>query len=86
MKNRSVIHFGYEFDYSINSADKLTEPIPLLLKKYLKKFVAQGLMPSDFCPNQVTINCYQPGQGVMLYSYPKLFPILLIVICLYILR
>lgn len=65
MKHRQVLHFGYEFKYDINNVDinlPLDEKIPdacIMLFERLKntKF-------SNFQPDQLTVNCYKPGQGI----------------------
>ncbi|KAF2879487.1 hypothetical protein ILUMI_26682 [Ignelater luminosus] len=66
LKHRQVRHYGYEFRYDINNVDKnepLLNKIPVecdFLWDRLKKC-------SDFksfCPDQLTVNYYKPGQGI----------------------
>lgn len=61
MKNRRVFHYGYEFDYSINNAIRNTQSIPAILMDLIKKFEQ---LDSKFQPDQITVNIYEPGQGI----------------------
>lgn len=61
MKNRRVFHYGYEFDYSINSALRETQPIPAILINLITKF---NQIDSKYKPDQITVNIYEPGQGI----------------------
>lgn len=59
LKHRFVKHFGYEFKYEINNVDRnspLKETIPSHCEK-LFKFM-------NITPDQLTVNCYNPGQGI----------------------
>ncbi|XP_034936265.1 alkylated DNA repair protein alkB homolog 8 [Chelonus insularis] len=64
LKHRKVMHFGYEFDYSTNKVDP-SNPIKSIPNEY--KFL-QELFEKNKCGNhvydQLTINRYQPGQGI----------------------
>lgn len=65
LKHRKVKHYGYEFKYSINNVDPddpLEEGIPQVYKKLLDKALETGHV--KFYPDQLTINQYQPGQGI----------------------
>ncbi|CAJ0598437.1 unnamed protein product [Cylicocyclus nassatus] len=65
LKHRAVIHYGYEFDYSRNAAVKPTKPIPPLINQLIDKLVTDSHV--TYTPDQmvqVTINVYEPGQGI----------------------
>lgn len=65
MKNRQVRHYGYEFRYDINNVDKdmpLKESIPNQCN-----FLWDRLGETCnlyFHPDQLTVNYYNPGQGI----------------------
>ena len=69
LKHRKVKHYGYEFKYGSNNVN-LNEPIKKIpselnylwdrLKKYSDNFESDF----DFTPDQLTVNCYEPGQGI----------------------
>ncbi|KAI6212197.1 Alkylated DNA repair protein alkB-like protein 8 [Aphelenchoides besseyi] len=63
LKNRTVVHFGHVFDYGSNTATKPTGQIPDILLELLN-FLKEDDVPIDGDPNQVTINIYEPGQGI----------------------
>lgn len=65
LKNRSVRHYGYEFQYGHNTIDRnpLPEGIPNEMLFIFKKLEKSGLSK----PNQLTINHYLPGQGIPLH-------------------
>lgn len=69
LKHRKVKHFGYEFKYSTNNVD-LNEPIEKIptelsfLWERLKKYSNEHNCNINFVPDQLTINCYEPGQGI----------------------
>ena len=73
LKHRLVRHYGYEFDYNTNNVNKnnTCEAIPF---KY--SFLIQRIQSHDklenWIPNQLTINCYQPGQGISKNYFKKL--------------
>lgn len=60
MKHRQVKHYGYEFDYDNNSVRYDTcDPIPREFD-----FIINAIqLRLKWCPNQITINKYLPGQG-----------------------
>ncbi|VDP09075.1 unnamed protein product [Heligmosomoides polygyrus] len=62
LKHRAVIHYGYEFDYSANAAFKPTHPIPAIIEGLMDRLSCDGLL--SFRPDQVTVNVYEPGQGI----------------------
>lgn len=53
-------HYGYEFDYDNNGVRYDTcDPIP---KEF--DFIINAIqLRLEWCPNQITINKYLPGQG-----------------------
>lgn len=60
MKHRQVKHYGYEFDYDNNGVryDKC-DPIPEEFE-----FILNAIqLHLKWCPNQITVNKYLPGQG-----------------------
>ena len=63
-KNRSVLHFGFEFDYGSNSAYKQTHVVPSTLNLVIHKL--QKYFGSER-PDQITINRYQPGQSIPMH-------------------
>lgn len=64
MKHRQVKHFGYEFQYDINNVDK-DKPLDIGLPVECD-FLWERLKAKDilFIPDQLTVNCYKPGQGI----------------------
>ncbi|XP_033631422.1 alkylated DNA repair protein alkB homolog 8-like [Asterias rubens] len=65
LKHRRVQHFGYEFNYATNNIDKgnpLPDPMPSLYDDVISRIMATGLI--QFRPDQITVNEYQPGQGI----------------------
>lgn len=66
MKKRSVKHYGYEFLYSNNNVDGTKPmyncPIPASCNAILKRMSMLGHI--DLVPDQLTVNLYQPGQGI----------------------
>ncbi|XP_075222334.1 tRNA (carboxymethyluridine(34)-5-O)-methyltransferase ALKBH8 isoform X2 [Lycorma delicatula] len=68
LKHRNVKHYGYEFNYENNNVDKnspLEESIPhkcLMLFDRLKEKGFYNIVP--WIPDQLTVNEYQPGQGI----------------------
>lgn len=62
LKHRKVTHYGYEFRYDINNVDKsspLLNKIPEECKNILTRFDDKF-----FYADQLTVNQYQPGQGI----------------------
>ncbi|XP_005999468.1 alkylated DNA repair protein alkB homolog 8 isoform X2 [Latimeria chalumnae] len=65
LKHRKVKHYGYEFRYDNNNVDKdkpLPGGLPADCNKILEKCLEQGYV--QFKPDQLTINQYEPGQGI----------------------
>ncbi|XP_006822083.1 tRNA (carboxymethyluridine(34)-5-O)-methyltransferase alkbh8-like [Saccoglossus kowalevskii] len=65
LKHRQVKHYGYEFRYDNNNVDKdkpLHDGIPAALRKIIDDIMATQNIQHG--PNQITVNQYQPGQGI----------------------
>nr|XP_025040613.1 alkylated DNA repair protein alkB homolog 8 [Pelodiscus sinensis] len=65
LKHRRVKHFGYEFRYDNNNVDKdkpLPGGLPEICSMLLEKCLKQGYIKHK--PDQLTINQYEPGQGI----------------------
>ncbi|WKX98542.1 hypothetical protein Q1695_013879 [Nippostrongylus brasiliensis] len=62
LKHRAVIHYGYEFDYSINAAFKPTSPMPAIVEQLIDRLTGEKVIA--FRPDQVTVNIYEAGQGI----------------------
>ncbi|XP_066555394.1 alkylated DNA repair protein alkB homolog 8 [Amia ocellicauda] len=65
LKHRKVKHYGYEFRYDNNNVDKekpLSEGIPQVCDGVLERCLKENLIKVK--PDQLTINQYQPGQGI----------------------
>lgn len=70
LKHRQVQHFGYEFLYGINNVDPecpLDDKIPKECDDLWKKL--HNLCPQfkSFIPDQLTVNCYEPGHGIPMH-------------------
>ncbi|XP_067889838.1 alkylated DNA repair protein alkB homolog 8 isoform X2 [Heterodontus francisci] len=65
LKHRRVKHYGYEFRYDNNKVDK-DKPLPGGLPEICDNFLEQCLEKGyvKFKPDQLTINQYEPGQGI----------------------
>lgn len=66
LKHRQVKHYGFEFRYDINNVDKdkpLDEAIPSECN-FLWDRVRHCSNVNFTEPDQLTINCYQPGHGI----------------------
>ncbi|XP_025411118.1 alkylated DNA repair protein alkB homolog 8-like isoform X2 [Sipha flava] len=61
MKHRQVKHYGYAFDYDNNGVrHDMCDPIP---KEF--EFILNAInLHLKWCPNQITVNKYLPGQGI----------------------
>ncbi|XP_014284279.1 alkylated DNA repair protein alkB homolog 8 [Halyomorpha halys] len=68
LSHRMVKHFGYEFDYSTNNVNKnspLPEGVPEEFNFLKERFHENNLNNLiTWFPNQLTVNCYLPGQGI----------------------
>lgn len=67
MKHRQVYHYGYEFKYDTNDVDA-TQPLEKQIPDECNDFWPRlkSMMPSlSFqIPDQITVNKYEPGQGI----------------------
>lgn len=67
LKHRAVIHYGFEFIYGSNNVDP-TNPLPRRIPVECEKLwsVLAEKLPelSWFQPDQLTVNVYEPGQGI----------------------
>lgn len=67
MKHRQVCHYGYEFKYATNNVDA-TQPLEKQIPDECNNLWPRlnSLMPtlSFQTPNQITVNKYEPGQGI----------------------
>ncbi|XP_043847157.1 alkylated DNA repair protein alkB homolog 8 [Dromiciops gliroides] len=65
LKHRRVKHYGYEFRYDNNNVDKdkpLPGGLPDICNSILEKCLKEGYI--KYIPDQLTINQYEPGQGI----------------------
>lgn len=65
LKQRRVKHFGYAWNYKMNTIDKhspLPEPIPAVCRGVLSRAVERGIITTT--PDQCTVNYYTPGEGI----------------------
>ncbi|CAL8361566.1 unnamed protein product [Merluccius merluccius] len=65
LKHRRVKHYGYEFRYDTNNVDKdkpLSVGLPDECAPILKHCLKDGHIGT--MPDQLTVNQYQPGQGI----------------------
>ncbi|XP_044524997.1 alkylated DNA repair protein alkB homolog 8 [Gracilinanus agilis] len=65
LKHRKVKHYGYEFRYDNNNIDKdkpLPGGLPDICNSILEKWLTEGHI--KYIPDQLTINQYEPGQGI----------------------
>uniref|UniRef100_A0AC34QH53 Alkylated DNA repair protein alkB homolog 8 n=1 Tax=Panagrolaimus sp. JU765 TaxID=591449 RepID=A0AC34QH53_9BILA len=64
MKNRSVLHFGFEFNYEENNAFVPTLPFPDVLQDLIAS-IRSYFKNGD--PDQITINRYSKGQSIPIH-------------------
>ncbi|XP_039282526.1 alkylated DNA repair protein alkB homolog 8 [Nilaparvata lugens] len=67
LKNRRVKHYGYEFQYSnnnVNRNEKLPDDLPIECNILQEKLRRHGWENPKWPPHQLTVNEYQPGQGI----------------------
>ena len=73
LKHRRVKHYGYEFLYGTNNVD-LERPlkcgIPTVCDSLIDQLIADGYLTAK--PDQLTVNSYQPGQGMYTLSFSKM--------------
>ncbi|XP_048837513.1 LOW QUALITY PROTEIN: alkylated DNA repair protein alkB homolog 8 [Brienomyrus brachyistius] len=65
LKHRKVKHYGYEFLYETNNVDKdklLPGGLPSACDFVLEKCLKENII--NIKPDQLTVNQYQPGQGI----------------------
>lgn len=64
LKNRKVIHFGFEFNYDNNMASEQPspDPIPSVCQPVIDRMLGAGIFKEK--PDQVTVNIYEPGNGI----------------------
>ncbi|XP_006628174.3 alkylated DNA repair protein alkB homolog 8 [Lepisosteus oculatus] len=65
LKHRQVKHYGYEFRYDNNNVDKnkpLPGGLPMFCNEVLDRCLKENLIKVK--PDQLTVNQYQPGQGI----------------------
>ncbi|KAG4078399.1 hypothetical protein HA402_013110 [Bradysia odoriphaga] len=67
MKHRQVYHYGYEFKYDTNNVDA-TQPLEMQIPGECNRLWPRlkSSMPnlSFQVPDQITVNKYEPGQGI----------------------
>ncbi|XP_021346213.1 alkylated DNA repair protein alkB homolog 8-like [Mizuhopecten yessoensis] len=65
LKHRQVKHYGYEFKYGINDVD-VDDPLPQGVPDICQELLGRALKTGHvkYLPDQVTVNKYQPGQGI----------------------
>jgi len=61
--NRRVQHYGFRFNYSTLLVDEPQNFIPEIFQPIIKRLLEIGFLSSE--PNQITINEYLPGQGIL---------------------
>lgn len=68
LKHRQVQHFGYEFLYTTNNVDPscqlLDRPIPTACDRIWDQLPTKLPQFANFRPDQLTVNRYEPGQGI----------------------
>lgn len=67
MKHRKVKHYGFEFRYDTNNVDKdkpLQQKLPNECNFLWNRLKSANTIFADFIPDQLTINHYNPGQGI----------------------
>ncbi|XP_035784567.1 alkylated DNA repair protein alkB homolog 8-like [Anopheles albimanus] len=68
LKNRRVKHYGYEFLYGTNNVDKtkplLNHKIPSVCEELWEKLRKSHPNLCWHVPDQLTVNQYEPGQGI----------------------
>uniref|UniRef100_A0A182QSX5 Fe2OG dioxygenase domain-containing protein n=1 Tax=Anopheles farauti TaxID=69004 RepID=A0A182QSX5_9DIPT len=67
LRHRKVTHFGYEFVYGTNNVDKtkpLERKIPAVCETLWRRLRRLHPQLSWHVPDQLTVNQYEPGQGI----------------------
>ena len=65
LKHRKVKHYGYTFQYETNNIDKehpLEGGFPQVLDYLIDRFLEKKIVSVK--PDQLTVNQYNPGQGI----------------------
>ena len=73
LKHRRVKHYGYEFLYDTNNVDldcPLNCGIPAVCDSLIDQLISDGHLTAK--PDQLTVNSYQPGQGMDTLAFFKL--------------
>ena len=63
LKNRVTLHYGYKFDYKTNSVD-MSAPLDNHIPESVHKVIELITPHINIAPNQLTVNIYEPGQGI----------------------
>ena len=72
LKHRRVKHYGYEFLYGTNNVDvycPLNCGIPAVCDSLIDQLISDGHLTAK--PDQLTVNSYQPGQGIYTPAFSK---------------
>uniref|UniRef100_A0A0N4ZKF0 S-adenosyl-L-methionine-dependent tRNA methyltransferase ABH8 n=1 Tax=Parastrongyloides trichosuri TaxID=131310 RepID=A0A0N4ZKF0_PARTI len=64
LKNRTVLHYGYKFNYDNNFALQQTTPIPNEFYDIIKRLEVDNLLENSEIPDQITVNIYEESQGI----------------------
>lgn len=66
LKQRTVLHYGYQFRYGSNDVDYSTPINNGILPNYLESVLNKLMRTDKFVlrPDQITINKYNPGDGI----------------------
>ena len=78
LKLRTVHHYGYEFLYGINTVDP-SRPLPGGIPK-ICDFLLDGIQRTGlvaYSPDQLTVNKYLPGAGIVMFVCMYIFFLLL---------
>lgn len=66
LKKRTVKHYGYEFRYGTNDCDEtkplVDQKVPQVVDGIIKRMLDERII--DIEPDQLTVNFYEPGQGI----------------------
>ena len=73
LRHRRVKHFGYEFLYGTNNVDK-SKPLPDGIPSICDTLLDRVQKEVMFRPDQMTVNEYKPGQGMIWQLISKVLP------------
>uniref|UniRef100_A0A0N5AW43 tRNA (carboxymethyluridine(34)-5-O)-methyltransferase n=1 Tax=Syphacia muris TaxID=451379 RepID=A0A0N5AW43_9BILA len=63
LKSRTVVHFGYKFNYNKNEATTPAEyPMPQCCEPIINRMITRNIFKER--PDQLTVNIYEPGDGI----------------------